>query len=72
MSKFEKKLMDALENSEKLQNLTTEEVDTLKSLVAEPSPWYVKALKIIKYLGAVAGYLLAGLGLGSCTHFINL
>lgn len=68
MSKLEKIRLNVLA----LDTLTTKERETLLSIIDSKDSFLIKILKIIKYLGAVAGFILAGIGANAMTSFINL
>lgn len=66
MTKIEKAInvvngMDTLSNGEK---------ETLLKVLTSNESWWLKLIRILKILGALAGYFLAGLGLSSCSSFI--
>lgn len=63
-----KKVENAINVVNGLDTLTKGEHDAIIKALTENTPWYVKLLKVLKILGALAGYFLAGLGLSSCTH----
>lgn len=65
MSKQEK----IIETVNNMPSLTESERETILSVLSSGDAWYVKVLRIIKILGAVAGYVLAGIGLSSFTIF---
>ena len=67
MQKLEKLRLNVLS----MDTLTNHERDTLISIIDEKTSIWVKILKIIKYLGAVAGFVLAGIGASACTSFVN-
>lgn len=53
--------MDTLSNGEK---------ETLLKVLTSNESWWFKLLRVLKILGVLAGYFLAGLGLSSCSSFI--
>lgn len=67
MKKLEKLRMNVLS----MDTLTTHEKDTLISIIDEKTSIWVKILKIIKYLGSVAGFILAGIGANAMTTLVN-
>lgn len=63
----QKKLIETINN---MPSLSDVERETILSVLTSGSPWYFKVLRIVKILGAIAGYILAGVGLSSCTNFL--
>ena len=68
MSKLEKIRLNVLS----MDTLTNNERETLLSIIDSKDSIWIKILKIIKYLGAVAGFVLAGIGANAMTSFINI
>lgn len=54
------------------ESLTASDKCKILEIINGSQPWFVKVLEVIKYIGAIAGFILAGVGANACTSFINL
>lgn len=66
------KISKAIDYVTNCDTLTKGEKESLLGILGKNKPWYIVILEVLKYIGAVAGFMLAGFGASACSSFLNL